>query len=328
MLTVCGSEAETDLPFAGLHQLLLPVRGRRMRCPGRQRAALRNAFGIGADLGQPDKTAISMAVLTLLSDVADTGPLLLVAADARWLDTGTCDVLAFLARRLEGEPIALLVAARGTLLPPRIHHRLPQHVVQPLAPADAERVLDLQPAPPTGSVRRRILAEAAGNPLALGELAKAVARDGTVRRGDLPLTELIERTFATHVTELIEATRHSLVTAAFADTGDLSLVHAVVNPCSDRAEVVARLRAATEIPHSDPSLLDTLGMPAHRRANSRQGTDAGRSGWPRSPKAIRRPRTGTCGDCSTRPARRSTTTGPTTGSPTSLPRHDSTQRTM
>nr|WP_052479056.1 AAA family ATPase [Kibdelosporangium sp. MJ126-NF4]CEL21764.1 putative transcriptional regulator [Kibdelosporangium sp. MJ126-NF4]CTQ92544.1 putative transcriptional regulator [Kibdelosporangium sp. MJ126-NF4] len=230
VLRVCGSEAEHDLPFAGLHELLLPVLDHMERLPHRQRTALRNAFGEGDEPAQPDKMVINLAVLTLLSDVADAGPLLLVADDAHWLDPGTCDVLAFLARRLAGEPIALLMAARGTLMPPRVDSHLPKHVLRPLSAADAERVLDLQPDPPTGPVRSRILTEAAGNPLALVELAKAVTRDSGAQRGttDLPLTELLERTFAAHVTELPEATRHALVIAATADNADLSVVQAAL----------------------------------------------------------------------------------------------------
>jgi hypothetical protein len=106
-----GVQSEADLPFAGLHQLLRPVRGRASDLPAVQRAALDAAFGLAPEAA-PEQFRIAMAVLELLSEVAANAPLMLIAEDSQWLDRPTSEVLAFVGRRIESDPIILLAAAR------------------------------------------------------------------------------------------------------------------------------------------------------------------------------------------------------------------------
>ncbi|GLZ39572.1 AAA family ATPase [Actinokineospora sp. NBRC 105648] len=230
VLRVRGSAAETELAFAGLHQLLRPVLDAVDDLPERQREVLRAAFGYDGSAEPGDGMALSLAVLTLLSTLADAGPLLLVVDDAQWVDRATVDVLAFLARRLEGEPISLLVLARGDCPPAGFDLDVPVLTVPPLAPEAAEAVLDAQPVPPKGLLRKRILTLAEGNPLALAELAKAAAIDGRAgwEHEELPVTERIERTFAADLPALPADTRRALLVAAAADTTDLAIVLGVL----------------------------------------------------------------------------------------------------
>jgi predicted ATPase len=111
VLTAAGVQSEAHLPFAGLHQLLRPVRGRAAELPPTQRAALDAAFGLTDEVA-PEHFRIAMAVLDLVSDVASDAPLLLVVEDAQWLDRPSLEVLAFVARRIESDPIILLAAVR------------------------------------------------------------------------------------------------------------------------------------------------------------------------------------------------------------------------
>ncbi|MFD4637126.1 AAA family ATPase [Lentzea sp. NPDC058436] len=215
VLSVVASVAESDLPFAGLHQLLRPVPDVVDALPERQREALRGAFGLGEAV-VADRMLTCLAVLSVLSALADAGPVLVVVDDTHWLDSATRDVLQFLARRLEGEPVGLLMAGRS-----EVFDDVPSLVVPPLTPAHAERVLNDQPSVPTGPLRERILREAAGNPLALVEFARAGPADGDA----LPLPELLERTFADQVAVLPENTRHALVVAAAEQTATLMLLH-------------------------------------------------------------------------------------------------------
>ncbi|MFD4637127.1 AAA family ATPase [Lentzea sp. NPDC058436] len=220
VLSVAGSATESDLPFSGLHRLLLPVIDRVELLPERQSRSLLSAFGLDGGGGAGDRMATCLAALSLLSSLADEGPLLVVVDDAQWIDPATRDVVSFLARRLEGEPVGLLIAARGSTF----ERGVPTMVLGPLDRGDAERVLDDQPSPPAGALRERILLEAAGNPLALVEFPKAVEREGTLA-GELPLTELLERTFAHRVSALSKEVRYALVVAAAEGTGDLAVVH-------------------------------------------------------------------------------------------------------
>jgi hypothetical protein len=111
MLAISGAQSEAHLPFAGLHQLLQPLLGQLDALPSPQRAALEAAFGL-SDTAAPDLFLIALATLNLLAEAAQPARLLLIADDAHWLDRPTCDVLAFVARRVHFEPVVLVLAVR------------------------------------------------------------------------------------------------------------------------------------------------------------------------------------------------------------------------
>src|SRR5689334_2566368 len=105
-----GVQSEMELAYAGLHQLCMPLLGELGRLPAAQRDALGTAFGASAG-ETPNRFEVGMAVLGLLSEL---GPLVCVIDDAHWLDRASLEALAFTARRLEAEPIAMLFATRET----------------------------------------------------------------------------------------------------------------------------------------------------------------------------------------------------------------------
>ncbi|WP_067806813.1 AAA family ATPase [Actinomadura formosensis] len=164
VLRTAGIESEAELPFAGLHLLLGPVLDRVDALPERQAAALRSAFGLGP-AGQDGPLLVGLAVLSLLADLA---PLLCVVDDAHWLDRASTEALAFAARRVQREGVALLFAVRGGA-----RARLDGMRELPLWGLDgrASAALLAQHAPDLAPpVRDRVLAESEGNPLALIEL--------------------------------------------------------------------------------------------------------------------------------------------------------------
>ena len=223
VLPTVGVESETRLPYAGLHQLLRPVRDSLGALPPSQRAALRAALGL-AETAAPEAYVVALAVLNLLAEVAETAPVLVLAEDAHWLDPSTGDVLAFLGRRLESEPIALLASVRdGT--PARLDRAaLPDLTVQPLSRDAAATLLDGAGELPA-AVRGRVLAEAAGNPLALIELPAALRDSGdTAALGSpwLPLTARLEDAFSRRFTELPPRTAAVLEVAALNDSPDVT----------------------------------------------------------------------------------------------------------
>ncbi|MBO1413742.1 LuxR family transcriptional regulator [Streptomyces sp. FH025] len=242
VLRVRGCEGEQGLDFAGVHQLLRPVLHGVDRLPTRQRDALRHAFGMDdGDRPQiPEPLVIRSGVLTLLSEAATERPLLVVVDDAQWLDVGSLDVLAFVARRLEGERMALLLAARDEAVPARFDRDFPHLPTGPLDRAEAGLLLDEQPHPPRGKARAQIIEQAAGNPLALIELARAFAKGPSLRRPGaidaVPLTTRLERLFAANLPDLPPETRHALLLVAAAGAERFSdALHAV--PGLDDPEV-------------------------------------------------------------------------------------------
>src|SRR6516225_11478979 len=103
-----GVESEMELAFASVHQLCAPLLGRLEHLPDPQRDALEVAFGLRAGAA-PDRFLVGLAVLTLLSEVAEERPLLCVVDDAQWLDRASAQVLAFAARR-RWSPVAVVAA--------------------------------------------------------------------------------------------------------------------------------------------------------------------------------------------------------------------------
>jgi len=218
VLATTGVQSEAHLPFAGLHQLLRPVRDRASELRDVQRAALDAAFGL-TDEAAPEPFRIAMAALDLLSDVAADAPLLLVVEDAHWLDRPTADALSFIARRIESDPIVLLAAFRDGYRSVLAEAGLPEHAVVGLDDTTAAALLDVAaPELPVGT-RTRVLREAAGNPLAVLELPAVVGRgeDDQWVSGALPLTERLERAFADRARELPDATRLLLLVVALSD---------------------------------------------------------------------------------------------------------------
>ena len=111
VLRVTGVQSEMELAFAGLHQLCAPVMSRTGLLPPPQRQALRVAFGL-SEGPVPDRFLVGLAVLGLLSEVAEDQPLLCVIDDQHWLDQASAHALGFTARRLAADPIGLVFSTR------------------------------------------------------------------------------------------------------------------------------------------------------------------------------------------------------------------------
>ena len=109
--TIAGVEAEMELPYAGLHQLCAPLLDRLDALPAPQQDALRIALGLSSG-NAPDRFLVALAVLSLLSAVAEKRPLLCLVEDAHWLDAASGLILGFVARRLQADPVAIIAAIR------------------------------------------------------------------------------------------------------------------------------------------------------------------------------------------------------------------------
>ena len=164
-----GVESEMELPWAGLQQLCSPFVDRLEHLPAPQRDALAIAFGLQAG-NAPDRFLIGLAVLSLLSELAEDLPLVCVVDDAQWLDEASSQTLAFVARRLVVEQIALVFAVREPSDESELSG-LPELMVEGLADGDARALLEsVITGPLDEQVRDRIVAETRGNPLGLLEL--------------------------------------------------------------------------------------------------------------------------------------------------------------
>ena len=220
-----GVESERELAFAALHQVCAPMLAGLDRLPGPQRDALSTTFGLRAG-PVPDRFFVGLAVLGLLSEVAEARPLLCVIDDAQWLDQASARVLGFLARRLVAESVVLLFATRE-----RSEElvRLPELVVEGLRDVHARELLaSVIPWPLDEAVREQIVAEARGYPLALLELPRglrpAQLAGGFGLAGALPLERRIEESFLHRFEALPDNARRLLLAAAAEPTGDRGLL--------------------------------------------------------------------------------------------------------
>jgi DNA-binding CsgD family transcriptional regulator len=218
IVSTTGTLSEAPLAFAGLHQLLLPLLGRLDLLPDPQRRALEAAFGI-AEGDAPDLFLIGLATLGLVAERAADTPLLFVVEDAHWLDRPSAEVLQFVARRIESDPALLLFAVREGVASCFDDGHLSELPLAGLDEESSNALLDLAATRLPSDLRRWILEEAAGNPLALIELPAAAAElgAGAPPSGPLPLTARLEQTFTSRLTNLSEDVQRLLLLAALDD---------------------------------------------------------------------------------------------------------------
>jgi DNA-binding CsgD family transcriptional regulator len=238
-----GVESEMELPLAGLQQLVGAWMLERVEhLPPPQREALRLAFGF-SEGPAPDRFLLGLAALSLLSDVADKRPLLCVVDDVQWLDRESAEVLSFVARRLEAEPVGMVFGVRE---PSDVQHLdgLPELVLEGLGDQDARGLLTSgMPGGLDERVRDRIVAETRGNPLALLELPRGFTATelaggfGVMTAHALP--RRIEESYLRRFEALPEDTRLLLLVAAAEPVGDPLLMWQAAEPLGVAASAAA-----------------------------------------------------------------------------------------
>ncbi len=225
VLRAVGVESDMELAFAALQQLCAPLMDRLDRLPGPQQDALGVAFGLRAGEAQ-DRFLVGLAVLSLLAEVAEEQPLLCVVDDAQWLDRASAQALAFVARRLLAESVALVFSTRDHV---DELEGLPRLRVEGLHEGDARALLgSVLRVPLDEQVRERLVAETRGNPLALLELPRGLT-PGELAGGfglpdALPLSGRIEDSFRRRLAGLPVDTQQLLLVAAAEPVGDPVLV--------------------------------------------------------------------------------------------------------
>jgi DNA-binding CsgD family transcriptional regulator/tetratricopeptide (TPR) repeat protein len=220
-----GVESERELAFATLQQLCAPLLDALDELPDIQRDALRAAFGLRA-AKPPQRFLVGLAALSLCSAAGEEKPLLCVVDDAQWLDRESAQAVAFVARRLLADPVALLLATRernGEF------SGLPELIVGGLDDEDARGLLKASmPAPVSERVRDRIVAETQGNPLALLELPRGLTPSqlaaGFTAPAAVSLSGRIEDSFRRRVEQLPVDAQRLLLVAAAEPVGEPTLV--------------------------------------------------------------------------------------------------------
>jgi DNA-binding CsgD family transcriptional regulator len=248
-LVTVGVASEAEFAFAGMHRLLRPIIGPAELLPAPQRNALDAAFGARGDL-DPDPFLVALAAHQLVCQAAEARPVALIVDDAHWLDRSTLGVLSFIARRLEDESAVLILAGRDGCADLFREACLPSVRLERLDAEAAAEVLDHNAPDLHPFVRARVLAEAAGNPLALVELARALPSSaGACER--LPstpatLTARLEQAFATRLDGLPEETCAVLLAAALDGRASLDEVTTAASELRGEAKTLSALDPAID----------------------------------------------------------------------------------
>jgi DNA-binding CsgD family transcriptional regulator/tetratricopeptide (TPR) repeat protein len=216
VLAVTGVESEADLPYAGLHQLLQPVLAAAGNLADPQKTALLTALGMRAG-PPPEVFLVALATLSLIADVAGDKPIVVIGDDVQWLDGPTSAVLTFISRRLESTRVLLVIGLREGFDTQLRSAHVPEIHIGPLGAAASMRLLDQVAPDLEPPLRRRILDEALGNPLALVELPRAARQMSDTQELSphaLPLTDRLERTFSAQASRLPKDTQSALLLVA------------------------------------------------------------------------------------------------------------------
>lgn len=229
VVRAAGSEFETSVTLAGLTPAVMPLMADADHLIPAHREALSVALGL-AEGPPPQRTAICQAVLTLLRSIAAEQPILAIVDDLQWMDSYSADVLSFVVRRLAGSRIGVLATSRSVTPSHLGHAGVSYRSLGPLDPAASDALLRSRFPTLAPRVRRRILDDAGGNPLALLELPSSLTGRQRAALQDLPsvlpLSERLQAVFASRVTQLPRATRDLLLLAALEATGDLYVLRA------------------------------------------------------------------------------------------------------
>jgi DNA-binding CsgD family transcriptional regulator len=224
---IAGIESEMELPFAGLHQLCVPMLSQIDTLPEPQRDALGIAFGLSSGTA-PDPFLVALAALSLVAHIAEEQPLLCVVDDAQWLDAASAQVLGFVARRLLAESIAIVFAVRDPS-DERELAGLSELRLTGLDDEDAHALLaEIVSGRLDAGVGDRIVAETHGNPLAILELSRGMTSAELAGGFALPdaadVPAQIEERYRQRIDKLPAATQQLMLLAAADPVGDAAVL--------------------------------------------------------------------------------------------------------
>jgi tetratricopeptide (TPR) repeat protein len=223
-----GVQPETDIPYSGLHQLLLPFQDGLDRISDPHQKALGAALGLTSDPPR-DQFFVGMAALALLSDAAMRRPVLCLVDDAHQLDRESIDALGFAARRVLADRLAMIFTVRGPEERVPALHGLDRIRVSGLdAGAALELVGSVADHPVDGAVADRIVSDTHGHPLAIIEVVRELSPqqlEGVAPIPKmLPLAGRLEDLFVARVRALTADDQRLLLVVAADPSGDLGLI--------------------------------------------------------------------------------------------------------
>jgi DNA-binding CsgD family transcriptional regulator len=228
VLRATAVEFETYVGLAGLHQVIAPVADSIGSLPAPHADVLATVLGSGSS-ATVDRLAVAAALRALLHQASREAPILIAVDDLHWLDRPSAGVLTLMVRQLR-VGVGFLGTARPGAEGFFERARLNECVLSPLTASESETLLDLRHPGLAVHRRRRVLASAMGNPLALVELPAAMSGSGNdLASWDstvMPLNRRLQEAFSSRLDGMPTATRSSLLLAALEGSGSIELLEA------------------------------------------------------------------------------------------------------
>jgi len=257
------AEAERSLAHVGLGDLFEPVLDEVLPAltPPRRRALEVVLLRDEASGDPVDERALAVAVRDVLQLLAERKRILIAVDDVQWLDPSSSSALAFALRRLEANPVRVLLARRlaDGVQPNALEHALAADRVQripvgPLTVGALHRVLrDRFDAPFARQTLLRIHERSGGNPFFALELGRALDT-ATNPAAPLPVPHTVEELLRARISGLPASTRQALeLAAAFGTMAESMLERAGISPdaleAATAAHVIERAQGIVRFTH-------------------------------------------------------------------------------
>jgi predicted ATPase len=279
VLACRAAQAEARLSFAALGDLLAPLEAAALASlPGPQRRALEAALLRAEPEGAaPDPRAIGTGVVSLITALAATAPVLLALDDVQWLDLPSARALEFALRRLESRPVVVLATlrtgepvGRAPLLPALPAERVRRVVLGSLSLGALYRVLEQQlghglPRP----LLVRVQAATGGNPFYALEIVRAIQAEGPPAPGQaLPIPRDLRELAAARLRRLPTRAREALLRASALAQPTVALVDPDDLAPAEQAGVV-RIRPGGRVDFAHPLFAAAIYAAASRERRRR-----------------------------------------------------------
>lgn len=268
VLSASGYESESEMPFAGLYDLLRPVLSGLDRLPRPQAAALAGALAVGPPVDS-DRFTVCAATLSLLAAAASDGPLLARVDDLQWLDTSSRQALLFAARRLQADGVALLLASREPEDRQLDYAGLPQLRLAGLSREAARALLGREKLSATAV--DQLYDATGGNPMAMLEIPGLLDSDTLTGHAPVPVGASLDEALHRRIAGLPKPTRHALLVAAASETAGLATLQAALGGLDLDLEALAAAELA-DVVHITPERVafthPLLRSVAYHRASS------------------------------------------------------------
>jgi DNA-binding NarL/FixJ family response regulator len=249
VLTARSAPSEAQVAFATMGDLLAPaVEETLPQLVPVQRRALETALLLREPDGPPPELRLlGLAFLSVVRALAREGPLLFGLDDVQWIDPGSAEVLGFMLRRLEGDPVGVVATVRGQPVeaPLELDRAFPEFrrvAIDPLSVGAIHRLLWSRLGLSLPRPRLvRVHQVSGGNPFFALELGRAIVRGAISADGaNVGLPESLNALVTERLAELPPHVHDTLVAVSALGAPSVTLLEPLAADVVDHIELAEK----------------------------------------------------------------------------------------